>query len=135
MSLLEEIRKDVNGALTLADWLGDGGVPVTPELAESRSMACVYGKCGGKCHLNVAPNWWQRFKNTIAMAIRFQLALKHKLGLFVSKENDLAMCRRCGCCLRLKVWTPIGYIKSHLTDGDLEALPSWCWMKQEINQQ
>lgn len=117
----------------LKDWLGDGGEPVSSSVAEKRSMACVMGNGGTHCPKNVEPNWWERVKNKIALAIREQLAVKHQLGLFVSKENEIHMCRICGCCLKLKVWTPIEYVKKHLTDEEIKDLPHWCWMKTEID--
>lgn len=132
MTLLDLIQRIPGVAPTLRDWLGDGGVPVSSALAEKRSMACVMGNNGSACPLNVQPSWWERAKNKIALAMREQLAVKHQLGLFVSKESELNVCRVCGCCLRLKVWTPISYVKEHLTDIEVQTLPQWCWMKKEI---
>lgn len=132
MNIVDLIRRVPGVEPTLKDWLGDGGIPVSSRLAEQRANACVFGNGGTHCPKNVEPNWWDRHKNRIALAIREQLAVKHQLGMFVSKESEIGMCRQCGCCLKLKVWTPIGYVKEHLTDDEVETLPSFCWMKTEI---
>lgn len=126
MTLLDEIRNDAAGAAILKDWLGDGGAPVAPVVAEARAMVCV------NCPENRAPYWWEKAKNSIADAIRAHLVVKQQSGLRVSHEDEIHMCRVCGCCLRLKVWVPIEHIKEHTTPETLAKLPSHCWLLKEI---
>lgn len=133
MNLTDLVALVPGVAPVLKDWLGDGGLPVDSTLAELRSITCACGDAGKACPLNVQPNWWERFKNRIALAIRRQLEVKHRLGLFVSKEGELNMCRMCGCCLRLKVWTPISYIKAHVAPDEIASAPEFCWMKKELS--
>jgi hypothetical protein len=44
----------------------------------------------------------------------------------------LGMCRVCGCCLPLKVWTPAAVLKRHVTPKQLNNAPSFCWMRREL---
>jgi hypothetical protein len=114
------------GAAILAEWLGSGGRPVSNAQAEQRAKACV------GCPLNVEPLWWERVTaNPIAEVIKSHLAKKSEMGLSVSVETQLSMCRACGCCLPLKVFVPIEHIRSHTNDDVRARLPEHCWMKKE----
>ena len=134
MNILTELRNDIEGAKLLKDWLGDGGQPVPSLRAESRAEACVHGNNGKACPMNTAPNWWDRFKNAIALTIRAELELKNHLNLRVEPEDDLHMCGVCGCCLKLKVWTPIEHVKTHTSLNKISKAPGFCWMRREIEQ-
>lgn len=132
MSLIEKIRNDIEGAAILRDWLGDGS-PVHPIVAEARASRCTTGNNGNPCPMNVEPNWWDRVKNDIAEWIRYELELKNRMDLKVPQEEQLSMCGACGCCLKLKVWTPIKHIKDHLAPEKLAKTPTYCWMRAEIS--
>ena len=110
---------------TLTSWLGAGGKPVERWQAEQRAPVCEI------CPKNKAPRWWEKMLHEpIAAAIREQLALKHEMNLAVPNEEDLSMCQVCGCCTRLKIWTPIEHIVSHMQPED--HYPDNCWIPQEI---
>jgi hypothetical protein len=113
--------------MVLTDWLGDGGKPVAPELAEQRASICVH------CPENRSPNWWEKYTNAIALWIRRALMVKNNLGYKVPQEDDLFMCRKCGCCLRLKVHVPIAHIRAHTSDLKLGLYPAYCWQRIESN--
>lgn len=134
MKLLEEIRNDIEGLKLLKDWLGDGTDPVSQVRAEHRANACAFGDNGMPCSMNREPNWWERFKSSIAETIRSELELKHHLELKVSSEDALHMCAACGCCIKLKVWTPTEHIKAHLNEAQIAKTTSFCWMKKELRQ-
>lgn len=134
MNVFEELRNDVQGALLLNDWIGDGGEPVSQAQADFRADACLHGNGGSPCPLNVEKNWWDKVKDAIAETIRAELELKNRIQLHATGENDLFMCRPCGCCLRLKVWTPIKHIQKHLPKEALDSMPSFCWQKNEIER-
>lgn len=136
MSIIEEIRNDVEGVALLTDWLGEGGVPVSQHQAETRSKVCISGDNGKRCPLNMAPGWWEKhIKEPIADTILAELELKNRLELHVPDEEALAMCQPCGCCVRLKVWTPIKHIKAHTSPDVFAKFPPWCWQKTEIEGQ
>lgn len=126
------ITGDINGVEALADWLGDGGSPVAPMIAEFRAARCVTGNNGGPCPLNCSPNWWERVKHAIADWIKAELAVKHDMKLEVSNEHQLHMCKACGCCLRLKVWVPAKHLKDHADTTQLKETPDYCWMRREL---
>lgn len=130
--IISELRNDANGAAVLEDWLGAGGEPVPLHQAELRSGQCLYGAPNGtRCPHNRAPKWWERFfKDPIAQAIKRHIEVKQQIGLKLSKEDDLHMCARCGCCLQLKTWVPIEHIKAHHKPEHL--YPDWCWIKREM---
>lgn len=133
MSILEELRNDVVGVGLLVDWLGDGGEPVSQILAEHRAYACTHGDNGYPCKFNVEPGWWDKHvKEPIAETIRADLELKKRLRLHVSSEDALAMCKPCGCCMKLKIWTPLKHIRGHTPPEVFEKFPSWCWQRKEI---
>lgn len=134
VNLIEEFRNDVAGLALLTDWLGAGGHPVSQIHAEHRADACVHGNDGKPCPLNKEPGWWDRVKSSIANTIKMQLEMKQHLKLHVSSEEGLAMCAACGCCLKLKVWTPIEHIKAHTSPENIAKTPSYCWMRTEMIQ-
>lgn len=131
MSILDSIRSDIEGMKTLHEWTG--GIPVSSELAYHRSFSCVFGDDGKPCKHNRLPNWWETAKGMVAGYIRREMELKHKLKLETKNDGLLAMCDICGCCLQTKIFVPIKIIESHLLNGQLQKMPSYCWMKSEIN--
>lgn len=129
--MIQELKQDAAALPMLLDWLGEGLVTVNPGLAIRRARTCV------KCTQNTAPNWWAKnFRNPIAKVITSQLKLQAEtdVKLPVDLEKVVNMCRICGCCLKLKVWTPIEHIANHTTTEQLEQYPDFCWIKKEILQ-
>lgn len=132
MNPAQEIANDLNAIAALNDWLGDGGRPVHPILAEMRAERCVAGNDGAPCPRNKEPNWWDRVKSVIAEWIRAELVIKNRMALSVSHEDGLNMCAACGCCLKLKVWVPRHHVRAHTKPEHLEKMPSYCWIKKEL---
>lgn len=132
MKILEEIRNDISGLAALHDWLGDQGEPVHIMVSEFRAKICTTGNDGQPCPRNCEPNWWDRVKSKIAIWIQAELEIKNRMKVSVSREDQLHMCGACGCCLKLKVHTPILYIKPHLSQQQIDKTPAYCWMRREI---
>lgn len=124
------LRDDMTGAVLLADWLGEGCRPVEPLEAALRSRPCLSGNHGEPCPLNIEPNWWGRVKHEIADWIKGELELKHNMGLRLPEDEQLHMCKLCGCCLQLKVWTPEHTLKKHIPKTKLENAPEYCWLRR-----
>lgn len=124
--MLDEIKCDLTGAQLLADWLGDGGQPVTEVLAAFRAERCL------TCQFNVSPNWWEKAKQYVAAVIKRELELKHKLDLSLPEDSKLHMCSVCKCCTRLKVWVPITHIHDHTPKEMMKQFPPWCWLRKEL---
>lgn len=133
MNPVDEIKNTISGAAALADWLGAGGSPVDPMVANFRAQRCLTGNNGAPCDLNVQPNWWDRVKSEIARWIRAELELKNRMALKVDGEDKLHMCKNCGCALPLKVWVPTRHIRDHTDAEKLKTYPEWCWIKRELS--
>lgn len=133
MSLLTELANDARGLLLLKDWLGDGGAPVAQEKSNHRASICCGGNMGTPCPNNVEPNWWNKVKSAIADAICDELSLKHRFSIKTPYDDSLHMCKSCGCCLKLKVHTPIEHIKAHTPEAAMDGMPPYCWIKREIS--
>lgn len=125
--IISELRQTANGAAVLNDWLGDGGLPVPMPQAEARSFICK------TCPLNVAPGWWHKFfLDPIAKAIRKTISIKNQIGLVLSCEEELHMCKACGCAPKLKVHVPIEHIKAHHKPE--HKYDPRCWVTKEMEQ-
>ncbi len=123
--IISEFRQTANGAEIIDDWLGAGGMPVPLPHAEARAFLCK------TCPMNVSPNWWHIFfTNPIARAIRRTIEIKNQIGLSVSCESDLAMCRGCGCTTKLKIHVPIEHIKAHHKPE--HKYDPRCWVTKEM---
>jgi hypothetical protein len=137
MKLLDRLRQDVKGLEVLRDWLGDSAMPVERDQAEARARVCTHGNAGKACPWNEQAAWWdlhEMAKDKIAQAIRYQLELKARCSMQLPNEGELGTCNACGCNLRLKVWTPILYLKDHLTPEQLLRYPLYCWQKTEVER-
>ncbi len=132
MNLFDELKNDVAGAKVLSDWLGSGGVPVSPDKAYSRALSCVTGDGGDPCPHNRAPTWLDTAKGVIADEIRKQLEIKTRLKISTPLDDKIFMCDICGCKLSLKVQVPIEHIAAH-TSPDVKAkYPPYCWQHKEL---
>ena len=135
VNLIEEFKNDVAGLALIKDWLGAGGKPVPQTQSDHRAYICANGNAGGPCQMNCSPHWWnfiENSKNAIAQTILAELEVKNHLHLKSASEDSIWMCRPCGCCLKLKVWTPIEHIKAHTRPEQLSEFPNYCWIKKEI---
>lgn len=132
MNPIDEIKREATGVAILRDWWGDGLHHVRQEIADHRAKTCVAGDNGNVCSHNRAPEWWEHHKSAIADAIKSQLEVKARLKLSTPFDASLAMCDKCGCCMKVKVWTPIEHIAAHASLHQVAKLPSFCWQRIEI---
>ena len=136
--MIDDLKQMAGAAPILLDWLGEGMEPASRELAIRRAVICANIHDFAPCENNTAANWWQtHISDPIAQVITTALEFKNKtdLSLPFGYEDDLAMCSKCGCCLKLKVWTPIKHIANHTTVEQLSKYPSFCWIRREIINQ
>lgn len=102
-----------------SSWLGDGGEPVSIELAEKRTQIC------STCPFNNPSRpIWEALTSTISK----QLRLKMDMNLHVRGESNVHICDKCGCYLPLKVLVPIKHV---IDTTDMHDLPCWCWCSSE----
>jgi len=134
--LLRSAKHAAAGVNILKDWLGEGGVPVTPELAQARADVCLKGdqdKDGNpcKCRNNKEGHFFQKLTTAIAKAIHEQRREKLRLGMRVEGEEELHTCTVCDCHLPLKVHVPFKTIAERTSDVQWEEFPEFCWMNKE----
>jgi hypothetical protein len=122
MSLFERASAYQNGALTVLEWLGEGGTVVPRHKADARAKVCI------ECPHNVPGG---ALTKVVAEAVRRHLEVKNKLGVNVSGEKKLHQCNICLCQLRLKVHVPIEVIRRHMSREELARFPDYCWQKTE----
>ena len=128
------LKQDITGIAAIADWLGDGGSPVSPVLAEFRANRCTSGNDGKPCPYNTSPGWWNTVKDTVAQWIRRELEVKNAMQLHTAQDDHLHMCTVCGCCPKLKVWTPLKHIRDHTPHDIIKKFPAFCWQRVELER-
>lgn len=117
-----------SGIKTLNEWIQSDEPPVAQELAESRAATCA------SCEHNAPGGFEDWFTRPAAGAIKKQIELLAHRKLKTSQDEKLHTCRLCLCPLRLKVFTPMQYIKAHMAEGllqDLQKVPH-CWIPKEL---
>lgn len=126
--VIETAVKITAGVNTLADWVGHGASPVSPELAFSRASVC------GGCTYNKEGNWLARLAGAVGGYIKEQIALKQAMNLSTPNDDLLTTCQICQCHLPLMVWTPIATLAERTTAEQLAKYPAYCWKSAEINE-
>lgn len=125
MSLLDELKHDAAGVAILREWLGEGGIPVSRELAEARAAVCV------PCGKHRKFKWWEIAKHVVAEFITNCISLKNKLNISTSRDGELFMCGACKCCCKLKVHVDIRHILAHTSKETMSELDADCWILKE----
>ena len=100
----EAVGNASKAAALLAEWLGEGGLPVASDLSNKRAQVCL------QCPQNSDPGWLQKLEASVAMKIRNLVAWKHQLSPPVEGEGKLLTCQVCDCYLPLKVVVPTKHI-------------------------
>lgn len=117
------------GVRTLGDWLDSGEPPVEKSLAESRAATCVACPQNGKGDLS---SW---FTKPASAAISRQLAKMQERNISTTKDAELNVCELCLCPLKLKVQTPIKFIKPYMAPDTIRELKEKgkdCWLPKEL---
>lgn len=126
--ILGRIRSITRGAATLADWIGDGAVPVSPFVADRRATAC------SGCPMNrPVEDFSEVITGSIADAIQAQTIVKNAIGASSSMEEKLGVCDACGCHLRLKVHVPLKTIRERTDPETMDAFHPACWIRNETS--
>jgi len=116
------------GVRTLNDWIDSNEPAVDARISERRAESC------SKCPKNSAGDFSAWFTKPAAGAIKKQIEKLQDRKLSTPHDAILNICDVCLCPLKLKVHTPLPYIKAHLSDPvihDLEAVGN-CWIISEL---
>jgi hypothetical protein len=116
------VRNTSAGIAVLLDWLGEGAEPVDLPVAEERAKICA------GCPKNQPADWLAVFTDPVAAVIRKQLSIKNDMELKTSVDDQLNVCRECGCSLKLKCWVPIEHILKHTSEDVKGKLDPRCWI-------
>lgn len=119
------VRRLKAGTAALAEWLGEGGQPVAPELAEGRAVICA------TCPQNTLGDFTRWFTVPASEGIRKLVEARTDLKLATSQDDKLGVCEACLCPLKLKVHVPMANIEKHLTEDVRTRLDPRCWMLKE----
>lgn len=122
------VKKIWAGVRTLDDWLDSDEPPVAQDLSEKRAGICA------ACPLNGQGDFTKWFTKPAAEAIKRQLERVQEAKLETSFDDKIVVCEACLCPLKLKVHTPIKYIKAHLSPEVQEELKKGkdCWILAEL---
>lgn len=103
----------VTGTRILLSWQMEGRPKVSPEEADRRAEICA------RCDRNVQPSGCPTCNSPLRKIVEaFVGAEKTKY------DNELRVCRECGCSLKAKIWFPLDLLQTDKTN-----LPDWCWLK------
>jgi len=116
------------GAETIHEWIESGEPAVAQELANSRALKC------SQCPKNGKGSWEEWFTRPASEVIKRQVEMLSARKLSTPYDDKIQACLVCYCPLRLKVFSPIKFIKAHTSNevlNDLEAVPG-CWVVKEM---
>lgn len=123
----EKVKTIWSGVKTLNEWLDSGTAPVAQDVAEKRAAICA------GCPKNVPGDFTAWFTIPAAAAIKKQLERVSERKLATAVSDRLNVCEICYCPMKLKVFTPVEFIRRHTraeTMAQLRAVPG-CWVPAE----
>lgn len=118
----------------LIEWIGEGGQPVSPVLAEQRAETCAgcpENSDSPTCRPDRRLAWYEWMTEPIAASLGIYLGLKNKMKLATQQDKVLGKCLACRCELKLKVWTPLRHILANADEAGLGRLDLRCWVLHE----
>ena len=125
MNILEQAKKIPHGIAVITEWLGSGGIVVSPEESQARADICNGNTPSGhRCPHNVTN---PTVTKAVALAVKKYLSVKNAVNLRVRGEKALGTCDICSCVLRLQVHEPQEKVRRDLTDEEKDLLPKFCW--------
>ena len=117
----------IAGAKTLIGWLDSGDPPVERDLATARASACV------ACPHNNPNDLTAWFTVPASELIKRQVEKLGSRSISTPHDPSLHVCDICYCPLKLKVQTPMKWIRKELSAAklaELKAVPN-CWVGKE----
>ncbi len=121
-------RKIWAGVQTLNDWIDSGEPAVDQVIADGRALIC------SRCPKNSSGDLISWFTKPAAGAIKRQFERLEERKLKTEYDSIINVCDVCKCPLKLKVFTPMKFIKGHMSDEVFDDLHSVkdCWIVSEM---
>jgi hypothetical protein len=123
-------KKIWSGIRTLDDWIDSDIPPVSAVQSGLRAEVC------SRCPKNTPGDFTKWFTIPAAGAIKRQIEKLAERKLETAYDAKLNVCDVCLCPLKLKVHTPLEFIKKHTSEevlADLMKQPE-CWVVSELSQ-
>lgn len=123
-------KKIWSGVRTLNDWIDSGEPPVPAELSTKRATICA------ACPKNTTGDFTAWFTKPAAGAIQKQIEKLADRKLSTPMDDKINVCDVCLCPLKLKVHTPIAFIRTNINESvlvDLQKTPG-CWIPTELTE-
>jgi len=117
------------GVRTLNDWIDSGEPPVPQDQSTARALKC------STCVKNTKGDFTSWFTKPAAGAIKRQIEQLQERKLSTPHDLVINVCETCLCPLKLKVHTPLPFIKAHMSETvlrDLQAVDTGCWVVDEL---
>lgn len=121
-------KKIWSGVRTLNDWIDSNSPPVPQEQANLRAETCA------ACPMNTKGDFTSWFTQPAAGAIKRQIQRLQERKLSTPNDDKINVCSVCLCPLKLKVHTPMEFVKAHMSEevlADLLKAPG-CWIVKEL---
>lgn len=122
------VRKIWSGVRITNDWIDSGEPAVPSEVSAARAAICA------ECPINGKGDFTTWFTIPAAESIKRQIQKVSERNLSTPSDEKLNICTACLCPLKLKVHTPIHFIKPHTSEevlADLRKNPK-CWIVSEL---
>jgi hypothetical protein len=118
-----------SGVKTLDHWIDSGEPAVEYERSSGRAEICA------SCPRNTSGDFTKWFTKPASETIRKQLERVQERKLSTPFDDKLNVCDVCLCPMKLKVHTPIQFIKQHKSEETLALLKSVpnCWIPAELS--
>lgn len=122
------VRKIWAGVRITNDWIDSGEPAVPQEQSTARAAICA------ECPINGQGDFTTWFTVPAAESIKRQLQKVSDRNLSTPSDDKLNICTACLCPLKLKVHTPINFIRPHTSEevkADLKRNEK-CWIISEL---
>jgi len=124
--LLGRVKNVVAATPVIVEFIASKEEAVPIKVATERSEICF------SCPFNEKPkSLLDLFTTSASEAIRKSLETLRGWNLGVPNSDQLGVCSRCLCPLRMKIFMPINRIRAKLSEDVREQLPDYCWIISE----
>lgn len=123
------VSKIWSGTKTLNEWIDSGEPAVDSVISARRAAVCAV------CPKNGKGDFTTWFTKPAAAAIARQIEKLQDRKLSTPSDGIINICEVCLCPMKLKVHTPMKFIKAHMINSVYDDLPRSpkCWIVDEMS--